>query len=228
FRRYILIAQPYYTMYVHKPNMYIDENGMVVTPLRYFASPNSDRELQMFEKEYRLAVSLRIGDMCGNKSVENSEVHVQLDYPPPAHAEMYDELPCSTVKFNCEQSALSAHYLFITQEFRPFRKNAFDRLIAQCEEEFQKANLESSTTRKVRWHISAHFNSVPGRQITLEDVADTFATTPRSLTRKLAAEGTSFRNILHEVRMEIASHHLQSSKLSVDRIAEIGRASCRG
>ncbi|MGQ9426213.1 AraC family transcriptional regulator ligand-binding domain-containing protein [Gilvimarinus sp. F26214L] len=221
FRRYVLIAQPYYTMYIHKPNMYIDADGMVVTPLRYFASPENDAELNLFEIEYRLAVTLRICDLCGNKSVPDPAVHAYLHYPAPAHAEMYQDLPCDEVRFDCEQSAIAAHHLFITEPFRLFRKSAFDRIIAQCEEEFQKAELESSTTRKVRWHICAYFNGVPGRLITLEEVAELLATTPRALTRKLAAEGTSFRSILHEVRMEVASHHLRSSTLSVDRIAEL-------
>lgn len=221
FRRYLLIAQPYYTMYVHKPNMYIDKDGMVVSPLTYLASPQNDPELTLFELEYRLAVTLRVCDMCGNKSVANPAVHARLHYPAPSHAELYDDLPCDTVTFGCDQSSTSSHYRFITEQFRLIRKPTFDRIIDQCEEEFQRANLEISETRKVRWHVAAYYNAAPGRQISLEEVADLLATTPRSLTRKLAQEGTSFRSILHDVRMEIASYHLRSSQLSVDRIAEL-------
>lgn len=221
FRRYLLIAQPYYAMYAHKPNMYIDANGRVVNPLRYFASPPGEPELNMFEVEYRLAVTLRICDMCGNKSVDDPSVHVRLDYPAPSHEELYHELPCDTVTFDCDQSSIACHYQFITEPFRPLRKSAYDRIIAQCEAEFQQADLETTTTRQVHWHICSYFNGAPGRQITLEEVADLLATTPRALTRKLATEGTSFRTILHDARMEIASHHLQSSQLTVDKIAEL-------
>lgn len=221
FRRYLLIAQPYYAMYIHEPNTFIESNGVVVNPLRHFASPVADQELNLFELEYRLAVTLRIYDLCGNKSVADPSVHVRLNYSAPSHAEMYQDLPCDTVTFDSDQTSIAAHYQFITESFRPLRKSAFDRIIAQCEAEFQQANLETTTTRKVRWHISSYFNAAPGRQITLEEVADLLATTPRALTRRLAAEGTSFRNILHDARMEIASHHLQSSHLSVDKIAEL-------
>src|SRR5690606_32672173 len=203
------------------PNVYIEEHGMVVSPMRYFASPPADAELNLFEAEYRLAVTLRIYDMCGNKAVADPSVRVKLHYPAPAHAHLYDELPCESVTFGCEESSITAHFEFVTTPFRLFRKPAFDRIVAQCEAEFQKAELESTATRKVRWHVSAYFNSAPGRQISLEEVADLLAMSPRALTRRLAAEGTSFRNILHEVRMEVAAHHLRSSRLTVEKIAEL-------
>lgn len=221
FRRYLLIAQPYYTMYAYRPNSYMEEHGMVVNPLRYFAAPPGDTELHLFEAEYRLAVTLRVYDLCGNKSVANPSVHAKLHYAEPPHAHLYHELPCHSITFGCRESSITAHFEFITKPFRLFRKPAFDRLIAQCEEEFQKADLESTATRKVRWHVSAFYNSGPGGQITLEEVADLLAMSPRALTRRLAAEGTNFRNILHEVRMEAAAHYLRSSRLSVEKIAEL-------
>lgn len=221
FRRYLLIAQPYYTMYVHKPNIYIEEHGMVVNPMRYFASPPGDAELNLFEAEYRLAVTLRIYDMCGNKTVADPSVTVKLDYPEPEYKHLYDDLPCDSVTFGCRESSITAHFEFINKPFRLFRKPAFDRIVGQCEEEFRKADLESSVMRKVRWHISAFFNSAPGRQITLEEIADILAMTPRALSRRLATEGTNFRNILHEVRMEVASHYLRSSRLTVEKVAEL-------
>lgn len=221
FRRYLLMAQPYYTMYIHKPNIYLEEHGKMVNPIRFLASPPGDAELNLFELEYRVAVTLRVYDMCGNKSVADPSVELKLHYPAPAHAQLYEELPCHSVRFGCDETSITAHLEFITKPFRLFRKPAFDRIMAQCEEEFRKAELESTAARKVRWHVTGYFNSAPGRQISLEEVADLLATTPRALTRRLAAEGTNFRNILHEVRMEVASHHLRSSRLPVEKIAEL-------
>ena len=48
----------------------------------------------------------------------------------------------------------------------------------------------------------------------------------RTLTRKLAKEGTSFREILQEVKMEIACRHICYSELSLDAIAEMMGFSC--
>ena len=217
FLRYAMIAQPYYAMYLTTPHVYVDNRGMVVTPLRYFVSEGHDPKLFTFEFEYRLAKLLRLWDMCGNKSVENTDVLVGLNFPEPAHGHLYRELPCTSVDFNCDQSYVAAHYTFVTTPWRLFRKHAFDRIIQQSEEEFQNANIESDYTGKVRWHISTLFN----QQASLEKVAEIMGLSPRALTRKLAAENTSFRAVMHDVRMEIVSYHLQSSNLSVDQIAEI-------
>lgn len=217
FIRYVMIAQPYYAMYMSKPKYYIDDQGMVVGPIRHFAADNDDAELHLFECEYRLAVSLRLLDMCGNKSVENTDVIVGLQYPEPSYSSIYRDLPCATVSFDCDQSFIAVHHTFITEPWRLFRKHAFERIITQCEEEFQKAEIETTYTAKVRWHISNMFN----QQATLEKVAEILALSPRALTRKLAAENTSFRNIMHDVRMELVSYHLQASKLSVEQIAEL-------
>lgn len=217
FLRYIMIAQPYYITYMTKPAFYIDNKGMLVTPMYLKAIQDQSQELLQFESDYRLAVYLRIVDMCGNKSVENTEVHVGLQIPEPAHSAMYRDLPCTSVSFNCEQSYISAHYSYVTTPWRLFRKHAFDRTVDQCEEEFQKANIETTYTAKVRWHVSKIFTE----QATLEKVADCINITPRALTRKLANEGTSFRQIMHDVRMELVSYHLQSSNISVEKLAEI-------
>jgi AraC-like DNA-binding protein len=45
--------------------------------------------------------------------------------------------------------------------------------------------------------------------------------TPRQLTRQLALEKTSFRTLLHEVRMELTSYHLRASRLSIDEISDL-------
>ncbi|GAB1266043.1 AraC family transcriptional regulator [Aurantivibrio infirmus] len=217
FVRYLMIAQPYYAMYLTKPKYYVDDQGMIIGPIRYFVADNKHPELQLFECEYRLAVTLRLLDMCGNKSVENTDVHVGLQYPEPAHGELYRQLPCTSVKFNCEQSYIASHFTFVTTPWRMFRKHAYDRILAQCEEEFKQTNIETTYKAKVRWHVSTLFN----QHASLEKVAEILGLSPRALTRKLASEGTSFRNIMHDVRMEIVSLHLQESKLSVEKIASI-------
>lgn len=218
FQRYAMIAQPFYSLYPRQPTTYVDEKGIVVHPLRHFPySRDKDEELLRFETEYRLAVGLRIWDMCGNKSVPDPSVRVGLAYPEPAHVHLYRQLPCHSIEFNCEQSYIAVHKSFVLEPFRLLRRHAYNLVIERCEEELRAADLEVSYTSKVRWHVYAHFN----KQVSLEKVAETLRATPRTLTRRLAAEGTTFRDILHNVRMELTAHHLRSSKLSIDEVAEL-------
>ena len=216
-RRHVIIAQPYYAMFANEPSVYIDENQRIVSPFRFFKNEKSDKAQFEFELEYRLAVTLRLFDLCGDKSAADSSVHVTINNPKPAHAHLYDQLPATSITFDCEQTAISIHYSFAFGEWREFRKANFERLMAQCVRELEEAKIEDSISAKVRWHVSLNFNE----PVDLETIANYLSMTPRALTRKLAAEGTCYRNIVHEVRMRITAFHLQSSNLSVDEISDI-------
>ncbi len=217
FIRYIMIAQPNYSMYAAQPNNYVDKKGLVVSPIRFFVSKAQSVEMRQFEIEYRLTIALRLLDECGNKSVAHPEVYVALEYPKPRHWELYNELPCHSVEFSQPQSHIAVHYEFLIKSFREMRKPAFDRVIARCEEEYEAANLETSYSAKVRWHLGVLFQENPS----LEHIAEILSMSPRGLTRRLAEEGTSFRQLHHECRMGLVSHHLRVSSLSVEEIADI-------
>lgn len=216
-RRFLPIAQPHYKMLASQPGIYVDKDGIMVNPLRILAPKHQDPELNLFEIEYRLAITLRLYDQCGNKQVANSEVNALLAYPKPAHFYLYENLPCNKVVFGAKQTAVSCHYQFLVEPWREMRAAIFRRVIDQCEDELKASYLETSTASKVRWHISYHYNEL----VTLEQIAEQLATSPRALTRKLANENTNFRQIMHQVRMELTALHLRSSSLSVDEVAEL-------
>lgn len=218
FMRYLMILQPYYGKRARGPTSYVDANGMLTYPLKCFpADATCSEALQQFEFEFRLATTLRVWDACGNKQVSDPKVRVALEIPEPAHAHLYRELPCDELQFNARRSHIAARVEFVTTPFRLIRKPLYDRVMEQCEAELASAKMETRFEDKVRWYLHANFNT----PATLEDVAQNLAVTPRTLARKLAAENTSFRQLVHEVRMEVASHHLRLSRLSVDKIAEL-------
>jgi AraC-like DNA-binding protein len=218
FRRYQKLAQPYYALSMRKPDTYVDENHQLVYPLVCFpATAEMSPALVEFELDYRLASTLLFWDACGNKSVTDPSVHVTLSGPPPAHADMYRELPCTDVRFNGVRSQISAHVDFCLKPFREHRRHAFEALVRRCEEELRSAQVATTCTAEVRWHLIENFE----KHLTLERVAEMMHMTPRRLTRQLALEKTSFRTLMHEVRMELTSHHLRASRLSVDEIAEL-------
>jgi AraC-like DNA-binding protein len=222
FQRYLMLAQPWYAFRGRRPTTYLDVDDMIIDPLDCFPAGGVSATLQQFEREFRLAIQLRIWELCGNKSVPDTSVHVCLSHSEPSYSHLYRALPCNSVQFNCARSYIAAHRGFVLEPFRPFRRRAFDRIVQHCEAELRDARLEPGYTAKVRWHLFAGFNKRP----TLEEVAAMLAVTPRALTRRLAAERQNFRDIAHEVRMELTAHHLRCSRLSVEQIAELMGFSC--
>lgn len=218
FRRYVKIAQPYYALSMRRPDTYVDENRQLVYPLECFpVSKECPQAMADFETDYRLATTLRFWDACGNKAVTDPSVRVTLSGPPPAHADMYRALPCTEVRFNGPRSQIAAHVDFCLKPFREHRKHAFDAILHRCEEELRGAAVVTTCTAEVRWHLIENFE----KQLTLERIAEMMRMTPRRLTRQLSLEKTSFRALMHEVRMELTSYHLRASRLTVDEISDL-------
>lgn len=222
FQRYLMIAQPWYAFRGRRPTTYLDLDGMIVDPLHCFPAGGASAPLRLFEGEFRLATQLRIWDSCGNKAAPDTSIHVCLTYSEPGYAHLYRSLPCTSVRFDCPRSYIAAHRHFVLEPFRPFRRRAFDGIIQRCEQELVESQVEPSYKAKVRWHLYAGFNKHPP----LKEIASLLSATPRTLTRRLASEGATFREIAHEVRMELTAHHLRCSRLSVDQIAELMGFSC--
>jgi AraC-like DNA-binding protein len=55
--------------------------------------------------------------------------------------------------------------------------------------------------------------------VSLEDVASSLRLQPRTLNRRLEAEGTSFRRLLNEVRFEVACQLLAGTRIQVTNVA---------
>ncbi|MFD1217168.1 MULTISPECIES: AraC family transcriptional regulator [Microbulbifer] len=222
FRRYMVIVQPFYALRAGKSNSYLDTGDRVVEPINYVTPHDHDPMLRAFALQFRLATTLRIWDSCGNKNVSDPEIQVRLADPKPACTRLYEQLPCQSLAFECDSSTISGSMALVFKRFRPLRQRTFDHLIQECERELDHFSESITFCERVRWHIRAHFT--PNQE--LGKVAEQLQLSARSLTRRLSAEGTSFRRLLHEIRMEIAVHHLQHSSLKLDTIADYTGFSC--
>jgi AraC-like DNA-binding protein len=80
----------------------------------------------------------------------------------------------------------------------------------------QKLPKAEATTDAVRRHLASELDK---GQPTLEQIAPRLHMSSRTLRRRLDEEGTSFRQILGEVRRELASRYLMEGRLSVGEIA---------
>lgn len=223
FVRYLPAAQPLYGWWAGKSLGYVDRNGVFIHPVRRLTWPSAPPDLVLFDQEFALATVLRLAAMCGNHQVANPSVHVRVGYAAPAHAHLYDTLPCDSLSFGHGETHVCAHYAFVTEPFRAMRKPHFQRVLDQCEDELRRNGITLSCTDQVRTYLTSLDYS---RHASRDDVAEALQMTPRMLTRRLAMENTSFRDILRDVRMDLTLQHLRSSRLSVEQIAQLMGFSC--
>lgn len=87
--------------------------------------------------------------------------------------------------------------------------------IAECELELIKSRETSSLTEKVTDQVRFYLNSNPRGK----DIASRLNLTERTMRRRLGEEGTGFREILQQVRTEMAGYYLSQTDLKIDQIA---------
>ena len=71
-------------------------------------------------------------------------------------------------------------------------------------------NEQSSMKGRVR---AALFELLPSARSTLKAVAQELNTSPRTLQRRLAEEGLSYRYVLDNTRAQLAKHYLKRTQL---------------
>jgi AraC-like DNA-binding protein len=84
-----------------------------------------------------------------------------------------------------------------------------------CQRELEKLISNESMAARVRRLLLSKQGAFPTLQVT----AHLFHMTPRTLHRRLVDEGTSFRDLLEEVRHTLAVEHMKSGKFSLEEIA---------
>ncbi|HJV02687.1 MAG TPA: AraC family transcriptional regulator [Burkholderiaceae bacterium] len=87
--------------------------------------------------------------------------------------------------------------------------------IQACQRELHGMCAEPAWAAKLTRVLLERRDAFPS----LEAAAQLFNLTPRTLHRRLLEEGTSYRDVLDEVRHQLALEHLQAGKLSIQEIA---------
>lgn len=143
------------------------------------------------------------------------EATVELNYPPPPHAERYGDYLHCPVNFNCEYTRLSIP-VELLEVSNPFADpEAFAQALLQCE------RLEAASRPQENW--SARINRLlqqhPGQLWTLPEVAGALHVSARSLIRHLQAERTSYQLLLDQELRRQAILHFETGQHTVASVA---------
>jgi AraC-like DNA-binding protein len=93
--------------------------------------------------------------------------------------------------------------------------DAFREAAQICQRELDKLTANASLAARVRRLLLEKQNGFPSLQVT----ARMFHMTPRTLHRRLVDEGTSFHELLEDVRRTLAVEHVKSGRFSIEEIA---------
>lgn len=192
--------------------MRIDDDGEVS---RFVVDVSSGRGLVPWEAvDALLAVSVRQArQLLGNPDFR--PVAVSMQRPAPVDPAPYEAMLRAPVAFAQPST------------FIAYRREDLDRRLPSANAELARRNDEVAARYIERLSSApvlakarqALLEMMPSGAPTKAAVAKRLATSPRSLQRLLAAEGTSFTELLVEARLVLAKNYLDEGRLPVTEIA---------
>ena len=177
-------------------------------------SPDPSNPLYRLALEFTYAARLTLSrDVFGAAFNFTS---VRLVYPAPPHADEYQQLFQCPVLFDQSVNELECDVAWTNKE--PSLKDGVTHDLAResCQQFIDEIAHCGGAASKVR---RALVERMPWRYPSLETMAFDLAIEPRTLRRKLEAQGTSYRQILADVRRNLAINYLRKTRMTTDEIA---------
>jgi len=203
--RYIRVVGPFCGFLIS----YDGDTVMVTFQPLHWTNPMED--VHRFAVEFALSAHLTtMRDLVGGAFRFS---RVSLDYAAPPHADVYESLYECPILF--EQRHCGYEH---DREEGPLalsdpRTHAMAR--EMCEQLLGDINRVGNVAADIQRILIEH----PGRYPSIETVAEKLQIYPRALRRRLAAEGTSYRDLLAEMRMRLAIEYLRKTEMTNEEIA---------
>jgi AraC-like DNA-binding protein len=148
-------------------------------------------------------------------------LHLDLKQAVSGYAEKYQAVFNAPIHFGGKRDALVFDGQWLDHPLEKSEVATSNVFAHQC-----KAISESlRKTFSLREHVRSLVFNWKEAPKSLEEVAQALHTTPRTLQRKLRAEGVGYKELVEDVRINVAMEYLQTTQLTIDAIsARIGYA----
>jgi len=162
------------------------------------------------------AVILSVKNILDSISMGTCQVSsVSFPFAAPGYTQLARELFKCDVLYGASWAGFSVPAEVLDTPLRMADPEAFREAALICQRELDKITANESLAARVRRLLLEKQNGFPSLVVT----ARLFHMTSRTLHRRLLDEGTSFKQILEEVRHALAVEQLKSGRFSVEEIA---------
>ncbi|MCY1280290.1 putative HTH-type transcriptional regulator [compost metagenome] len=148
---------------------------------------------------------------------ELRDVQVGFAYPPPSYAGRYQAVFGTPVVFDQPYHRLSLPRAYLERPMALANPATVQMCEQQCEALLASLDVQDGLLTRVRRLLLAR----PGNFPDLDSAARALHTSGRSLRRHLAQMGTSYQQVLDDVRKRLALEYLGSTHLPLFEIASL-------
>lgn len=175
------------------------------------AFPLGELETFIVERDAAAAVTL-LEDLTGRRS---ALAEAMFAYPAPPWADRYPPAFGCAVSFRRDRHALRLGAARLDEALPGGDPVTAAAAEAQCRRLLESLSPAGGLATRLRRFLLDH----PGRLPTQDEAARHLGLSRRSLRRRLAEEGASFRALADEVRFGLIAGYLENTALSLDEIA---------
>jgi AraC-like DNA-binding protein len=189
----------------------VEDNIASVTP-----TPRL-RHMENFKNiaEDSLAGNWRVLNLLLGPDVDTSGAEVCFDFPTPEYEQSFQEVFACKIVFEAERNELRYPAEWLALPVASANQTLADVCTAMCDR-LLGAQKSRDTAQVVRRLLLSR----PGRRMyRLEEAAAELNLSPGQLRKRLYRAGTSYKQIVLEIRMALAQHYLQDTALPVQEIA---------
>lgn len=167
------------------------------------------------QAEYRTMIALKLIDWV--TAVDFHAGEVRFSHAALGEHSEYERILRCPVKFQYKETELVLSKASLDQPSLHANPE-----IAQFHEEYAERHLTDMADRSVRRKVKECLMAVLDRgPCALPEVAQSLFMSARTLQRRLAAEGTSFQDVLDSLRRELSLHHLEKVDTALAEIAYV-------
>jgi AraC-like DNA-binding protein len=190
------------------------EDGVEVFRYEGLLTPDPRDDLSRFALEFKFAEHLTLFRDLYGKTFRFFAVRAA--YAAPAHQGAYRKLFRCPVSFSQHANELEIRAPWF--ERTPRLPDAVTHKVASemCRKFLADLSISGGFASTVRRTL---VEQMPWRLYSLEAMAAMMSLHPRALRRRLEVEGTTFRDLLAEVRQRLAIEYLRTTRMTNDEIA---------
>lgn len=204
-------AQRYYRLVTTRTEVCLDEQGDAF--FVHFRS-NSDRVHDLALRErVRLVSPVQLCRLSYGEDFAPRRVLFSHPEPPSAH-HYYQYFRCELL-FDQPETAMVISTEVVDEPlagFNPQIVQQFDRMMADYLAKQDRDDIVGRTR-------AAILEDLPSGDASLESIAERLLMSPRTLTRRLADRGESFKGMLAQIRRELAEKYILDQSLSLTEIS---------
>lgn len=182
------------------------EYGMSADP------SNIPPHLRRFLLERDMATAIKLFDELALSGLR--VLRLEFQDQAPAHADRIEALSGIAPRYGCSRNAIVLRREDAELALPMYDGHLVRLLEAQC-----RAQLERRQVGGIANQVRQLLLGSAGLVAPLEEVASQLGMAPRSLRRRLAEEGSSFRDLVEEERELLARQLLENTDMKLDEIA---------